>query len=107
MFAITPAVLLYFLFEEIRTLLSEGYEGYASGTIFAYGWLVLIIIGLGAVVWSFVPFRGNLFLDGLPSSDYGVPPKGRPKNTPNPLATAAAVSAPGSNNGSNNGKELS
>lgn len=109
-FAITPVVLLYFLFEEVRTLLSEGYEGYASGTIFAYGWLVLIIIGLGAVVWSFVPFRGNLFLDGLPSSDYGVPPKGRPSGTPNPLANGAATAATSStssNNGPNNGKELS
>ena len=109
-FAITPAVLLYFLVEEIRTLLTEGYEGYASGTIFAYGWLVLIIIGLGAVVWSFVPFRGNPFLDGLPSSDYGVPPKGRPSGTPNPLANGAATAATsstGSNNGPNNGKELS
>lgn len=89
-FVITPAVLLYFLIEEIRTLLSEGYEGYASGTIFAYGWLVLILIALGAALWSTVPFRGTQILDGLPSSNYGVPPKGRRLDQPNPLSTAAA-----------------
>ncbi|MGJ4134500.1 sodium-dependent transporter [Corynebacterium macclintockiae] len=100
-FAITPAVLLYFLVEEVRTLISEGYEGYESGTIFAFGWLVLIIIGVGAVLWSLLPFRGNQILDGLPSSDYGVPPKGRPSGVPNPLSTP--TSAPTTDEG----KELS
>ncbi|WP_287861986.1 sodium-dependent transporter [Corynebacterium sp.] len=100
-FAITPAVLLYFLVEEVRTLISEGYEGYESGTIFAFGWLVLIIIGVGAVLWSLLPFRGNQILDGLPSSDYGVPPKGRPSGVPNPLSTP--TSAPTADEG----KELS
>lgn len=100
-FAITPAVLLYFLVEEVRTLISEGYEGYESGTIFAFGWLVLIIIGVGAVLWSLLPFRGNQILDDLPSSDYGVPPKGRPSGVPNPLSTP--TSAPTADEG----KELS
>lgn len=100
-FAITPAVLLYFLVEEVRTLISEGYEGYESGTIFAFGWLVLIIIGVGAVLWSLLPFRGNQILDDLPSSDYGVPPKGRPSGVPNPLSTP--TSAPTTDEG----KELS
>ena len=27
-------------------------------------------------------------LNGLPSTDYGVPPKGRPKGVPNPLSSA-------------------
>ena len=92
-FIITPAVLLFFLVEEIRTLLSEGYEGYESSTIFAYGWLVLILIAFGAVLWTFIPFRGNQILDGLPSSDYGVPPNGRPRGVPNPLSTGAATSS--------------
>ncbi|MGJ4107976.1 sodium-dependent transporter [Corynebacterium macclintockiae] len=100
-FAITPAVLLYFLVEEVRTLISEGYEGYESGTIFAFGWLVLIIIGVGAVLWSLLPFRGNQILDGLPSSDYGVPPKGRPSGAPNPLSTPASAPT------ADEGKELS
>lgn len=92
-FIITPAVLLFFLVEEIRTLLSEGYEGYESSTIFSYGWLVLILIAFGAVLWTFIPFRGNQILDGLPSSDYGVPPNGRPRGVPNPLSTGAATSS--------------
>lgn len=92
-FIITPAVLLFFLVEEIRTLLSEGYEGYESSTIFAYGWLALILIAFGAVLWTFIPFRGNQILDGLPSSDYGVPPNGRPRGVPNPMSTGAATSS--------------
>ena len=85
-YVITPAVLLYFLINEIKTLISEPYEGYSNQQIFIYGWLVLIIIAAAAVVWSFLPFRGNQILDGLETSDYGVPLKGRKKGTANPMA---------------------
>ena len=87
-FVITPAVLAFFLFQEVRNLLNEPYEGYSTGTIFLFGWLVLILIVVGAILWSIVPFRGNQILNGLPSTDYGVPPKGRPKGVPNPLSSA-------------------
>lgn len=91
-FAITPAVLTYFVINEVRTLLAEGYEGYPSSTIFYYGWLTLILIVVGAAVWTALPFRGGTVLDGLETSDYGVPPKGRKKGEPNPLA--AGTNAP-------------
>ncbi|HIW96700.1 MAG TPA: sodium-dependent transporter [Candidatus Corynebacterium gallistercoris] len=89
-FMITPAVLVFFLFKEVHDLLTEPYEGYAESTIFLFGWLVLIIILAGAVLWTALPFRGNQVLDRLPSSDYGVPPKGRPSGTANPLVAHAA-----------------
>lgn len=89
-FVITPAVLAYFLFEEIRSLIEKPYEGYNPTTIFLYGWLVLILIAVGAVLWTLVPFRGNEILDGLPASDFGVPIKGRTHGVANPLANSTA-----------------
>ena len=95
-FIITPAVLLYFLFSEIKTLLAEPYEGYSSQAIFSYGWLVLIIIAAAAIVWSFLPFRGNQILDGLETSDYGVPIKGRKNGAVNTMADGTDLKQSGS-----------
>lgn len=95
-YILTPVVLLYFLINEIKGLLSEPYEGYSGQALFSYGWLVLIIIGVAAVLWSFVPFRGNQILDGLETSNYGVPLKGRKNGASNTMANGTDLKEAGS-----------
>ena len=82
------------LVNELITLIREPYEGYAQSQLVTYGWAVLAVIVIAAVVLTAVSFRGSTTLDGLPGSDFGVPPRGRPKGTPNPLATASAPASP-------------
>lgn len=86
-FIITPLVLLYTVVSEVISLIKEPYEGYATSQISVYGWLVLGIILVGAIIMTAVPFRPGVYVDGIPGSDYGVPMHGRAKNTPNPLAS--------------------
>ena len=88
-FVLTPIVLLYTMVSEIIGLIKEPYEGYATGQITTYGWLVLAIIAIAAIVMTIVPFRQGIHLDGVPGSDYGVPSFGRKNNEPNTLAAAA------------------
>ncbi|MCQ9676993.1 sodium-dependent transporter [Corynebacterium sp. BF-R-2] len=85
-FIATPLLLVYFLVNEIITIAREGYEGYSSSQIGLFGWAVLGIILLGSFLMPLVAFRGNKYLDGMETSDYGVPVGGRPAGTPNPLA---------------------
>ena len=103
-FVATPLLLVYFLVNEILTIAREGYEGYASIQIGLFGWAALGLILLGSLLMPLVAFRGNKYLDGIETSDYGVPVGGRPAGTPNPLAagTVSEVStesaaAPGHN----------
>lgn len=90
-FIATPLILIYFLYEEVSTLLTEGYGDYATSQLGIYGWAVVAFIIVNAVVWTFIPFKNQTVLTGVPGSDYGVPSKGRPKGEPNPLAQATAT----------------
>ncbi|WP_025252560.1 sodium-dependent transporter [Corynebacterium vitaeruminis] len=85
-FAATPVLLIYFLANEIITLINEGYEGYSSTQIGLFGWAVVAVMLIGSFVMPLIPFRGAQYLDGLATSDYGVPTGGREKGAPNPLA---------------------
>ncbi|OFK67741.1 MULTISPECIES: sodium-dependent transporter [unclassified Corynebacterium] len=90
-FVATPLLLVYFLVNEITTIVREGYEGYSSTQIGLYGWTVLGVILLASFIMPLVDFRGNKYLDGIETSDYGVPVGGRPAGTPNPLAAGNAA----------------
>lgn len=90
-FIATPLLLVYFLVNEIITIVREGYEGYSSTQIGLFGWAVLGVILLASFVMPLVDFRGNKYLDGIETSDYGVPVGGRPAGTPNPLAAGNAA----------------
>ncbi|WP_049154509.1 sodium-dependent transporter [Corynebacterium aurimucosum] len=90
-FVATPLLLVYFLVNEIITIVREGYEGYSSTQIGLFGWAVLGVILLVSFVMPLVDFRGNKYLDGIETSDYGVPVGGRPAGTPNPLAAGNAA----------------
>ena len=89
----TPLLLVYFLVNEILTIAREGYEGYASIQIGLFGWAALGLILLGSLLMPLVAFRGNKYLDGMETSDYGVPVGGRPAYTPNPLAAGTTAEA--------------
>ena len=90
-FAATPLLLVYFLVNEILTIAREGYEGYASIQIGLFGWAILGLILLGSLLMPLLAFRGNKYLDGMETSDYGVPVGGRPAGAPNPLAVGSAA----------------
>ena len=92
-FIATPLILVYFLYEEISTLVTEGYGDYASNQLSIYGWAVVALIIINAVVWTFIPFKNQTVLTGVPGSDYGVPDKGRAKGEPNPLASGTATAS--------------
>ena len=89
-FVATPLLLVYFLVTEIMSLIKEPYGDYMQSQIGLYGWAVMAIIFAIALVGPLLKFRGSQHLDGLETSDYGVPAKGRPKGTPNPLANPTA-----------------
>ncbi|KAB3523140.1 sodium-dependent transporter [Corynebacterium sp. zg254] len=88
-FVITPLVLIYFLAKEIMTLIDEPYEGYSSGQLLAYGWGAVALIFVASIVFSLLAYRGNNYLNGLATSDFGVPIKGRKRGEPNLLVAAA------------------
>ncbi|MDO5032625.1 sodium-dependent transporter, partial [Corynebacterium sp.] len=92
-FVATPALLVYFLVNEIVTIVREGYEGYSATQIGLFGWSVMGLILLASFIMPMVPFGGKHYLDGLETSDYGVPRGGRPAGTPNPLAAGAAAAS--------------
>ncbi|MBZ8178334.1 sodium-dependent transporter [Corynebacterium sp. 3HC-13] len=69
---LTPVVLFVMLFQEIISLIKEPYGGYQSGQVALFGWAVLAIIFIGAMVMTIVPWRGEQFLAGPPGSDFGV-----------------------------------
>lgn len=66
---ITPIVLAYSLFGEIRSLISEPYEGYETSVIGVWGWGMIGTILVLSVVLSLLPWRGARHLDGPPPVD--------------------------------------
>lgn len=92
-FVITPLVLIYTLVKEVINLISDGYEDYTSGQVFGLGWMVLIIIALGAVALVFMKYQNARVLDGVPGSDFGVPVGTRDASEPNRFAATADPAA--------------
>lgn len=72
---VTTLVLGFTLIQELISLIQEPYGGYTTAQVALYGWLVLAVILIGALVFSLVPWRGNIPLDGPPGSDFGVDPE--------------------------------
>ena len=69
MAVITPIVLIYSLFGEIRSLISEPYEGYDTSVIGVWGWGMIGTILVLAVILSLLPWRGASHLEGPPEVD--------------------------------------
>ncbi|KAA0917108.1 sodium-dependent transporter [Dietzia sp. ANT_WB102] len=69
MAVITPLVLAYALFGEIRSLISEPYEGYDAAVLGVWGWGMIAAILVLSVILSLLPWRGARHLDGPPERD--------------------------------------
>ena len=72
-FILTPIVLAITLFNELRGLFAENYEGYSNAQINVFGWGVIAFIVVMAFVLSALPWGGTQSLSGPPGSDFGVP----------------------------------
>ncbi len=72
-FIITPIVLAITLFNELKGLLAENYEGYSDIQINVFGWGVIGFILVSSVIMAVAPWRGTHSLSGPPGSDFGVP----------------------------------
>ncbi|NME78886.1 sodium-dependent transporter [Rhodococcus sp. 105337] len=74
---VTPVVLGYMLFSEIRDRLSEGYGGLPDDLVLVFGWGVQAVVLVAAVALSFVPWRKSIDLGydaggEIPTSDVTV-----------------------------------
>ena len=94
-FVITPIVLAITLFNELKGLLTENYEGYSDAQINLYGWGVIGFIVVMSVVLSVLPWRGTHSLSGPPGSDFGVATGPGRKSRGNSLADGSRVPAGG------------
>lgn len=71
---ITPIVLGFTLLQEILERMREPYEGYSAAQLGWFGWGVIAVIVVGALMMTVAPWRGEHYLDGPPGSDFGVRP---------------------------------
>ena len=69
MAVITPIVLGYSLFGEIRSLIESPYEDYDTAVIGVWGWGMIGAILVLSVILSLLPWRGAQYLDGPPPVD--------------------------------------
>ena len=72
---ITTLVLGFTLIQELITLTQEPYGGYSELQVALFGWAVLGIIIVVAIVAPMIPWPGHVNVDGPPGSDFGVLPE--------------------------------
>lgn len=92
-FILTPIALVIMMFNEVKSMLAEPYEGYSATQLNLFGWGTLAIIVIAGLVLSVLPYSKKTATDGIPGSDFGVPAKGRKKGEPNPLAAGAVAAS--------------
>lgn len=74
---ITPLILGITFILEVRLLLIEGYGGYASHKVIIFGWILGLVLYLGAFGLSRIPWPRGTIVDGPPAGDFGVPLTGK------------------------------
>lgn len=74
---ITPLILGITFILEVRLLLIEGYGGYASNKVVIFGWILGLMLYLGAFGLSRIPWPRGTIVDGPPAGDFGVPLTGK------------------------------
>ena len=74
---ITPLILGITFILEVRVLLIEGYGGYASHKVVIFGWILGLVLYLGAFGLSRIPWPRGTIVDGPPAGDFGVPLTGK------------------------------
>jgi NSS family neurotransmitter:Na+ symporter len=58
---ITPIVLGYMMFDNMRTNIAENYGGYETWFVSAYGWVIAIAVILAGVLFSFVRWNKKAY----------------------------------------------
>ena len=58
---ITPIVLGYMMFDNIRTNIAENYGGYETWFVSAYGWIIAAVVIILGVLFSFVKWNKKSF----------------------------------------------
>ncbi|MFP7366388.1 sodium-dependent transporter [Corynebacterium callunae] len=74
---VTTLVLGYNLLQELITLVDEPYGGYTLLQNGLYGWGVIGLIVVLAIVGPLIPWPQGTLVDGPPGSDFGVEPEFR------------------------------
>ena len=54
---LAPVLLTYMLVERVRTLLTEGYEGYPTWYLALFGWGAIALVVVGALILTLAPWR--------------------------------------------------
>ena len=74
---ITPLILGITFILEVRLLLIEGSGSYASHKVVIFGWILGLMLYLGAFGLSRIPWPRGTIVDGPPAGDFGVPLTGK------------------------------
>ncbi|WP_298885348.1 sodium-dependent transporter [uncultured Serinicoccus sp.] len=56
---LAPVVLTTMLVQRVRTLATEGYEGYPGWYLLVFGWGTIAVVAVGALVLTLIPWRGR------------------------------------------------
>ena len=64
--ALAPVYLGYMLYERVRTLLGDGYEGLPQWYLNTFGWGVIGLVVVAAVLLTLIPWRGRDEPDFVP-----------------------------------------
>ena len=74
---LTSLVLGYTLIQELITLIKEPYGGYPAAQVAIFGWGVIGVIVVAAVILSALAWPRGMPIDGPPGSDFGIEPDPR------------------------------
>ena len=74
---ITPAILGITFVLEISALITEGYGGYSTPKIIAFGWVLAVLLYGGAAILSAKAWPKGTIVDGPPAGDFGIPLQGK------------------------------
>lgn len=62
---VTPAILLTILGTEIHSIVTGGYGDYPTWSLLAFGWIPILIVLIGAIVFTLMPWSSSTPLEEL------------------------------------------
>ncbi|PRQ12099.1 sodium-dependent transporter [Corynebacterium sp. 13CS0277] len=74
---ITPLILGITFVLEVTAILRDGYGGYSTPKIIAFGWTLGVLLYGGAAILTAKAWPKGTIVDGPPAGDFGVPLQGR------------------------------